>query len=334
MLTPEILIGVAVLVGIVLFMLMRPSFLNRTKFSSEGKAMREAILINSLQIDEEATNKDTFENRITDQVLSNSDRLDDLYVERKYKGAYGISTRKSNKTSGLPAEQDVIAKPSQVKPGEPVVVKSEQIKPNEAVAVKSEQVEPVQNVVAKGSAIIPGEQVVVKTAQVKPNEVVITKPKNGKPSQPVLKEDVSPTEDVIVNSNQVEPAANVTVKASQVMPGAQVVTKSQNLKSNENVVAAPAQVKPVENVVVKVKQTETTDNVMPVDNADTGLINSPTVETYRVDYLGSRSNMDGPFSMNRSGMNKGYGQIRKSQFTPNTNLVYNRYSVHHAAAGF
>lgn len=334
MLDPKILIGVAIVAALVLFALMRPSFLNKNKFSTEGAAALQSIMINSLKLDDEATSKDSFENRVTNRVIKDGNRLDSLYVERKYRGPYGISTRKPKKTAELAPEQEVIAKPDQVKQDEPVVVKSEQIKSDEPVVVKSEQVEPVEEVVVKASQVKPGEQVVVKKEKVKSNEVVITKPKSGKPSQAVLKEDVPPADEVVVKSEQVNPDAVVVVKASQVKPNEPVLTESQKVKPNENVVTKPAQVKPDENVVVKVKQTDTSKDVTPVDEAGTGLLNTPVVENYRVDYLGSRSNMDGPFSMNKSRMTKGYDNMRQSGFQPDKNLVRNMYSVHHQNAGF
>lgn len=237
----------------------RKQYRNRDAFSLAGDIQKNLTALNADQIENQASNKFHFDDRITGAVLDDGSRLDSLYAEKTYRGPYGISTRSSMK-----ADEPVAASAKDVEPATPVEVDSSQVKPSQSVAVKMENVVATEDVVVKAKDVKPGERVTVKPDQVKPRQQVLKKSMVTGQSELVTKEDVDINETVVADSSQVEPDASVVVKAAQVKPNKTVVAQGKSLSVGKKVTTVAEKVKPDEVVVVKSSDTKPTAQVNQV----------------------------------------------------------------------
>ncbi len=230
----------------------RKQYRNKNSFSNHN-IQNNLIDINKDEINNQASNKFHYDDRITDNVLNNGLRLDERYVEgdSMYRGPYGVSTR-----SAANDEEPVIASVKDVEPDIPVEVDSSQVKPEQKVVVKKEDVISTEKVVVKAKDVKPGERVIVKPVQIKPNQQVLKKSIVSGNSEMVNKEDADINEDVIADSSQLNPEEEVVVIASQVKPNKSVVTQGKSLSSDKKVVVNAEKVKPDAVVVVKASETK------------------------------------------------------------------------------
>lgn len=242
----------------------RKQYRNRDAFSLEGVVQKNLTNLNAEQIENQASNKFHFDDRITGAVLDDGARLDSLYAEKTYRGPYGISTRSSMK-----AEEPVAASAKDVEPATPVEVDSSQVKPGQTVAVKKENVVATEDVVVKAKDVKPGERVTVKPDQVKPRQQVLKKSVVTGQTELVTKEDVDINETVVADSSQVDPETSVVVKAAQVKPNKTVVAQGKSLSSGKKVTTVAEKVKPNEVVVVKSSDAKPTAQVKQVTPAPT-----------------------------------------------------------------
>jgi hypothetical protein len=229
----------------------RKQYRNRNAFSLEGGIQKNLTALNVEQIENQASSKFHFDDRITGAVLDNGVRLDSLYAKKAYRGPYGISTR-----SAINKDEPVAAEVKDVDPTAVVEVDSSQVKPSQNVAVKKENVVATEDVVVKAKDVKPGERVTVKPDQVKSREQVLKKSMVTGQSELVSKEDVDINETVIADSSQVDPETTVVVKAAQVKPNKTVVAQGKSLSAGKKVTVVAEKVKPGEVVVVKTSDTK------------------------------------------------------------------------------
>ena len=254
-----IAVAIAAILGVLWFagtFSTRKQYRNRDAFSLGGDIQKNLAALNADQIENQASNKFHFDDRITGAVLDNGGRLDSLYTQKTYKGPYGISTRSSMK-----ADEPVAASAKDVEPATPVEVDASQVKPGQNVAVKKESVVATEDVVVKAKDVKPGERVTVKPDQVKSRQQVLKKSMVTGQSELVTKEDVDINETVVADSSQVEPEASVVVKAAQVKPNKTVVAQGKSLSAGKKVTTVAEKVKPDEVVVVKSSDTKPTAQV-------------------------------------------------------------------------
>lgn len=244
-----IAVAIAAVLGILWFagtFSTRKQYRNRDAFSLAGDIQKNLTALNADQIENQASNKFHFDDRITGAVLDDGNRLDSLYASKTYRGPYGISTR-----SAIDKDEPVAASAKDVEAGTPVEVDASQVKPGQNVAVKKENVVSTEDVVVKAKDVKPGERVTVKPDQVKPRQQVLKKSMVTGQSELVTKEDVDINETVVADSSQVEPEASVVVKAAQVKPNKTVVAQGKSLSAGKKVTTVAEKVKPNEVVVVK-----------------------------------------------------------------------------------
>lgn len=260
---PVALAGMVALIIGVLWMTgtfsTRKQYRNKNAFSLEGTIQKNLTELNMEQIENQASSKFHYDDRITGNVLADGSRLDALYAEKKYRGPYGISTR-----SQIKKDEPVAAKVKDVEPDTPVEVDSSQINPAEDVLVKKEDVIATEKVVVKAKDVKPGETVLVKPTQVKPNQQVLKKSNVAGKSELVSKEDVDINETVVADSSQIDPEETVVVIASQVKPNKNVVAQGKSVSSDKKVVVPADKVKPDEVVVVKESDTKASASKKPV----------------------------------------------------------------------
>jgi len=240
----------------------RKQYRNRNAFSLAGDIQKNLTALNVEQIENQASSKFHFDDRITGAVLDNGDRLDSLYVEKAYRGPYGVSTR-----SAINKDDPVSVEVKDVDPTAVVEVDSSQVKPGQNVAVKKENVVATEDVVVKAKDVKPGERVTVKPDQVKSREQVLKKSMVTGQSELVSKEDVDINETVIADSSQVDPETTVVVKAAQVKPNKTVVAQGKSLSAGKKVTVVAEKVKPEEVVVVKTSDTKPMAKVTQVTPA-------------------------------------------------------------------
>lgn len=237
----------------------RKQYRNRDAFSLAGDIQKNLTALNADQIENQASSKFHFDDRITGAVLDNGDRLDSLYAKKTYRGPYGISTR-----SSIKAEEPVATSAKEVEPATPVEVDSSQVKPEQNVVVKKENVVATEDVVVKAKDVKPGERVTVKPDQVKPRQEVLKKSMVTGQSELVTKEDVDINETVVADSSQLDPETKVVVKAAQVKPNKTVVAQGKSLSAGKKVTTVAEKVKPDEVVVVKSSDAKPTAQVNQV----------------------------------------------------------------------
>tara|TARA_B100000768_G_scaffold49240_1_gene48021 strand:- start:13389 stop:14429 length:1041 start_codon:yes stop_codon:yes gene_type:complete len=240
----------------------RKQYRNRNAFSLAGDIQKNLTALNVEQIENQASSKFHFDDRITSAVLDNGDRLDSLYTEKAYRGPYGVSTR-----SAINKDEPVAVKVKDVDPAAVVEVDSSQVKPGQNVDVKKENVVATEDVVVKAKDVKPGERVTVKPDQVKSREQVLKKSMVTGQSELVSKEDVDINETVIADSSQVDPETTVVVKAAQVKPNKTVVAQGKSLSAGKKVTVVAEKVKPEEVVVVKTSDTKPMAKVTQVTPA-------------------------------------------------------------------
>lgn len=238
----------------------RKQYRNKDRFSLEGIIQKNLTDLNIDQLNNQASNKFHFDNIVTDVVLDNGKRLDSLYVQKKYTGPYGISTRAAK----LDKDVEVVASVKDLEPTTIVEVDSSQVKPMQEVTVKKENVIASAEVVVKAKDVKPGERVVVKPTQVRPRQQVLKRSTVSGDSQLVAKEDVDLNEDVVADSSQLDPEEDIVVKASQVKPNKSVVTQGKSLASDKKVLLEADKLKPEEVVIVKASDTKPSAEVRPV----------------------------------------------------------------------
>lgn len=283
---------------------LRKQYRNKDSFSPEGEIQKNLAEINSYQLDDSATNKFHYDNRITKDILNDGMRLDNDYIKRKKRGPYGFLSS-SNKS-----EQDtVVVKAASVDPSVSVMVSPNQVKSGKGVAVKKEQVSQSENVTVKAGDVKSGETVIVKPSQVKPNEKVVKKSVVTGENVLVNKDEVSLDEDVMVDANQVEPTEVVIAKASQVKTGKTVVAPKESINASETVVAKVGDVNPEEPVVV--------DKNVIAPQAAAGIeIEAPpsvsigSVENYK---LGGDARFGKTYALNKSATKKAYATMGTRQ---------------------
>lgn len=240
----------------------RKQYRNKDTFSLEGNIQKNLTALNADQLENQASNKFHFDDRITGAVLDDGARLDSLYAAKTYRGPYGISTR-----SAIDKDEPVAATVKDVEPNAVVEVDSSQVKPGQNVAVKKENVVATEDVVVKARDVKPGERVTVKPDQVKPRQQVLKKSIVTGESELVTKEDVDINETVVADSSQIEPETTVVVKAAQVKPNKTVVAQGKSLSAGKKVTTVAEKVKPEEVVVVKTSDTKPSAKVNQVTPA-------------------------------------------------------------------
>jgi hypothetical protein len=229
----------------------RKQYRNRDAFSLEGDIQNNLTALNADQIENQASNKFHFDDRITGAILDDGARLDSLYTQKTYRGPYGISTR-----SAIKPDEPVTAAVKDVEPTAVVEVDSSQVKPEQSVAVKKENVVATEDVVVKAKDVKPGERVTVKPDQVKPRQQVLKKSMVTGQSELVTKEDIDINETIIADSSQLDPETTVVVKAAQVKPNKTVVAQGKSLSSGKKVTTVAEKVKPEEVVIVNNSDTK------------------------------------------------------------------------------
>ena len=324
---PVALAGMVALIIGVLWMTgtfsTRKQYRNKNTFSLEGTIQKNLTELNMEQIENQASSKFHYDDRITGNVLADGSRLDTLYVEKKYRGPYGISTR-----SQIKEDEPVAAKVKDVEPDTPVEVDSSQINPAEDVLVKKEDVIATEKVVVKAKDVKPGETVLVKPTQVKPNQQVLKKSNVSGKSELVSKEDADINETVVADSSQIDPEETVVVIASQVKPNKNVVAQGKSISSDKKVVVPADKVKPDEVVVVKDSDTKASASKKPVVTPVAGSpqIGKPAaadgieVETAEPISLGTvetrlagNSNFGNLYAMNKHPAKKAYTTVTTRQ---------------------
>jgi len=242
-------VAIAAILGVLWFtgtFSTRKQYRNRDAFSLAGDIQKNLTALNADQIENQASNKFHFDDRITRAVLDDGARLDSLYAAKTYRGPYGISTR-----SAIDKDEPVATAVKDVEPNAVVEVDSSQVKPGQTVVVKKENVVATEDVIVKAKDVKPGERVTVKPDQVKPRQQVLKTSMVTGDSELVTKEDVDINETVIADSSQVDPESNVVVKAAQVKPNKMVLTQGKSLSAGKKVTTVAEKVKPDEVVVVK-----------------------------------------------------------------------------------
>jgi hypothetical protein len=234
----------------------RKQYRNRDSFSLAGDIQKNLADLNADQINNQASNKFHFDDRITGAVLDDGSRLDSLYTQKTYGGPYGISTR-----SQLDTDELVAALVSDVEPSVIVEVDSSQVKQGHSLAVKAENVVSTEDVIVKAKDVKPGERVTVKPTQVRARQKVLKRSIVSGNSELVNKEDVDINETVIADSSQLDPDATVVVKANQVKAKKTVVANSQSLSAGTKITVAAEEVKPDEIVMVTTSQTKSSVRV-------------------------------------------------------------------------
>ena len=234
----------------------RKQYRNRDAFSLAGDIQKNLTALNADQINNQASNKFHFDDRITGAVLDNGSRLDSLYAEKTYGGPYGISTR-----SQLDTGEPVAIRARDVEPSAVIAVDSSQVKNGQSIEVKKENVVATEDVIVKANDVKPGERVTVKPDQVKARQQVLKQSMVSGNSELVNKEDVDINETIIADSSQLDPDTTVVVKANQVKPNKTVVAKGQSLSAGKKITVEAAKVKPNEIVMVMSSQTKPTVNV-------------------------------------------------------------------------
>ena len=242
----------------------RKQYRNRDAFSLSGDIQKNLTALNADQIENQASNKFHFDDRITGAVLDGGSRLDSLYTKRIYRGPYGISTR-----SAIKEDEPVATSAKEVEPTTPVEIDSFQVKPEQSVLVKKENVVATEDVVVKAKDVKPGERVTVKPDQVKPKQQVLKKSVVTGQSELVTKEDVDINETVVADSNQIDPETTVVVKAAQVKPNKTVVAQGKSLSSGKKITTVAEKVKPDEVVVVNSSDAKPTAQVTQVTPVST-----------------------------------------------------------------
>lgn len=315
----------------------KKQYRNRDAFSSEGVIQENLAALNAEQIENQASYKFHFDNRITDAVMDKDTggRLDSLYTQTTYRGPYGISTRSAMKPDE--PEQTVEVAVEDVAPNSIVEVQTSQVKPEQNFVVKKEDVIDIGEVIVKAKDIKPGEKVTVSPDQVKPNQMVLKQSSVTGESVIVPKEEVDVNERVIADSIQLIPDVDVLVKALQVEPNKPVVAQGKDLSLGKSVTTVAEKIKPGEVVVVKTSDTKPNviqDNSYPgpsqvdVPVAADGIelevpepISLNTVETR----LASDSNFGNVYSMNKYPAKKAYATVSARQ---NLSEIPVRSTVH------
>lgn len=320
-----IAVAIAAVLGILWFagtFSARKQYRNRDAFSLAGDIQKNLTALNAEQIENQASNKFHFDDRITGAVLDDGARLDSLYAAKTYRGPYGISTR-----SAIDKDEPVAATVKDVEPNAVVEVDSSQVKPGQNVEVKKENVVATEDVVVKAKDVKPGERVLVKPDQVKPRQQVLKKSMVTGESELVTKEDVDINETVVADSSQVEPETTVVVKAAQVKPNKTVVAQGKSLSGGKKITTVAEKVKPEEVVVVKTSDTKPSarvNQVTPASGPSQVAVPAPgdgieleapepisigTVETR----LAGNSNFGNIYSMNKSPAKKAYTTVGARQ---------------------
>lgn len=310
----------------------KKQYRNKDSFSSEGVVQKNLAALNADQIENQASNKFHFDNRITADVLDEGERLDSLYTQKTYGGPYGISTR------------------SAMEPGEPVQVAVEDVAPNSIVEVQSSQVKRDQIFEVKKEDVIDIGEVIVKAKDVKPGEKVTVKPDQVKPKQMVLKQSyvagqsvIVPKEDVDINemvtadSVQLLPDVDVLVKALQVEPNKTVVAKGRDLSAGARVTTVVEKIKPREVVVVRTSDTKPNviqDNSYPgpsqvavpaaADGIELEVPEPISINTFETRLAGDAS-FGNVYSMNKYPAKKAYATVSARQ---NLSEIPVRSTVH------
>tara|TARA_B110001450_G_scaffold251465_1_gene271642 strand:- start:136 stop:1179 length:1044 start_codon:yes stop_codon:yes gene_type:complete len=253
---PVIICAAVALILVVLWSMgtfsARKQYRNKSRFSLEGAIQKNLVSLNANEVNNQASNKFHFDDRITGNVLDDGRRLDSLYAEKTYNGPYGISTRSAAGDDDTP----VLASVNDVEPDTPVQVDSSQVDPAKQVVVKKEVVVPTEAVVVKAKDVKPGERVIVKPVKVKANQMVLKKSVVSGESELVAKENIDINEDVVADSSQINPDEEVVVSAAQVKPNKSVVAQGKSLSAGKVVVVNAIDVKSDTPVAVKVSDTK------------------------------------------------------------------------------
>ena len=230
----------------------RKQYRNRDAFSLAGDIQKNLTEINADQIENQASNKFHFDDRITRDVLEQGPLSASLYPKKvEYRGPYGISTR-----SEVENDEPVATVVQDVDPETVVEVDSSQVKPEQNLAVKKENVVSTEDVIVKAKDVKPGERVTVKPDQVKAKQQVLKQSIVSGQSELVDKESVDINETIIADSSQLEPETTVVVKAEQVKPNKTVLAQGKSLSSGKKVTTVAGKVKPEEVVVVMASDTK------------------------------------------------------------------------------
>jgi len=301
---------------------LRKQYRNKDSFSPEGAIQKNLAELNAYQLDDSATNKFHFDDRITKDILNDGMRLDDNYILNQKKGPYGFAT-----SSSISNEDKVLSKAKDVDPSVKVRVSPNQVKPGKKVAVKKEDVVQNENVIVKAKDVVPGEKVIVKPSQVKPNQQVLKRSAISGENVLVKKDDVSLDENVIADVSQIEPTEPVVVKASQVKSGKTVVVPKESTVSTGVVMAAAEDLIPDETVLVERK------NIGAAATAGIEVEAPPpvsigSVEEYR---LGGDSRFGKMYALNKTASRKAYSTLgsrqKLSEFPVNTGVHVSRISA-------
>ena len=305
----------------------RKQYRNRDSFSLAGDIQKNLTALNADQINNQASNKFHFDDRITSAVLENGSRLDSLYAEKTYRGPYGISTR-----SQLDTDELVAALVSDVEPSVIVEVDSSQVKQGHSLAVKAENVVSTEDVIVKANDVKPGERVTVKPTQVRARQQVLKRSIVSGNSELVNKEDVDINETIIADSSQLDPDATVVVKANQVKAKKTVVANSQSLSAGTKITVAAQDVKPDEIVMVMSSQTKPSVRV----NQDNRYIDEIDVEV-PLTAPGIEVEVAEPLSIgtveNRLAGNAGFGNVYSMNKYP-TKKAYATVSARQSLSEF
>ena len=305
----------------------RKQYRNRDSFSLAGDIQKNLTALNADQINNQASNKFHFDDRITSAVLENGSRLDSLYAEKTYGGPYGISTRSKLDTDELVAALVIDVDPSVI-----VEVDSSQIKQGQSVETKKENVVSTEDVIVKAHDVKPGERVNVKPDQVKARQQVLKKSMVSGNSELVNKEEVSINETVTADSSQLDPNTTVVVKAGQVKPNKTVVAQGQSLSAGMKITVEAAKVKSDEIVMVMSSQTKPSVRV----NQDNRYIDEIDVEV-PLTAPGIEVEVAEPLSIgtveNRLAGNAGFGNVYSMNKYP-TKKAYATVSARQSLSEF
>jgi hypothetical protein len=317
---------IAIVAGVLLVVMfatgvfsLRKQYRNKDRFSPEGAIQKNLAELNAYQLDDSATNKFHYDNRITKDILDDGMRLDDDYIKRQKKGPYGFAT-----SSSISKEDKVLSKAKDVDPSVKVQVSINQVKPGKKVAVKKESVIQGENVIVKAEDVVPGEKVIVKPSQVKPNQKVLKRSAISGENVLVNKADVSLDEDVMADVSQIEPAEPVVVKASQVKSGKTVVVPKESTVASGVVMAAAEDLIPDENVLVERKDIGT-QAAAGIEIEAPPPVSIGSVEEYR---LGGDSRFGKMYALNKTASRKAYSTLgtrqKLSEFPLNTGVHVSR----------
>jgi len=305
----------------------RKQYRNRDSFSLAGDIQKNLAELNADQINNQASNKFHFDDRITGAVLDDGSRLDSLYTQKTYGGPYGISTR-----SQLDTDELVAALVSDVEPSVIVEVDSSQVKQGHSLAVKAENVVSTEDVIVKAKDVKPGERVTVKPTQVRARQKVLKRSIVSGNSELVNKEDVDINETVIADSNQLDPDATVVVKANQVKAKKTVVAQGQSLSSGTKITVAARDVKPDEIVMVMSSKTKPSVRV----NQDNSYIDEMHIDVPET-APGIEVEVAEPLSIgtveNRLAGNAGFGNVYSMNKYP-TKKAYTTVSARQSLSEF